>query len=48
LSAVRYSSSDRVGVITLDRPEAHNAVNRAMALGLEASVDKRPPQWHGR
>src|SRR5207244_3751358 len=39
LPAVLYSSSDRIGVITLNRPEARNAVNREMALGLEAAVD---------
>jgi enoyl-CoA hydratase len=38
--AVVYSSSDRIAVITLDRPEARNAVDRAVALGLEAAVDR--------
>jgi enoyl-CoA hydratase len=50
LSAVLYSSSDRVGVITLNRPEARNAVDRAMALGLEAAVDRLeddPDVWAG-
>lgn len=37
---VRYSSSERIAVITLDRPEARNAVNRDVALGLEAAVDR--------
>jgi len=48
--AVLYSSSDRIGVITLDRPEARNAVDRAMALGLEAAVDRLeddPEVWVG-
>jgi enoyl-CoA hydratase len=50
LSAVLYSSSDRIGVITLNRPEARNAVDRAMALGLEAAVDRiedDPDVWVG-
>jgi enoyl-CoA hydratase len=48
--AVAYSSSDRVAVITLDRPEARNAVNREVALGLEAAVDRLeddPDTWVG-
>ena len=40
MSAVLYSSADRIGVITLNRPEARNAVDREMALGLEAAVDR--------
>ena len=40
MPAVLYSSSDRIGVITLNRPEARNAVDREMALGLEAAVDR--------
>jgi enoyl-CoA hydratase len=50
VSAVLYSSSDRVGVITLNRPEARNAVDREMALGLEAAVDRLeedPEVWVG-
>jgi enoyl-CoA hydratase len=50
LSAVLYSSSERIGVITLNRPEARNAVDREMALGLEASVDRLegdPEVWVG-
>src|SRR5438034_8852109 len=50
LSAVLYSCSDRVGVITLNRPDARNAVNREMALGLEAAVDRLeddPDVWVG-
>jgi len=38
--AVLYSCDDRVGVITLNRPEARNAVNADVALGLEAAVDR--------
>jgi enoyl-CoA hydratase len=50
LSAVLYSSSDRIGVITLNRPAARNAVDRGMALGLEAAVDRLeddPEVWVG-
>src|SRR3954470_14438506 len=38
--AVLYSSSDRVAVITLNRPEARNAVNPDVARGLEDAVDR--------
>lgn len=50
MSAVLYSSSDRIAVITLNRPEARNAVDREMALGLEAAVDRLeddPDVWVG-
>lgn len=50
MAPVLYSSSDRIGVITLNRPEARNAVNREMALGLEAAVDQLeddPEVWVG-
>jgi enoyl-CoA hydratase len=49
-AAVLYTSSDRIGVITLNRPEARNAVNREVALGLEAAVDRLeddPDVWVG-
>jgi enoyl-CoA hydratase len=48
--SVLYSAADRIGVITLDRPEARNAVDREMALGLEAAVDHLeddPDVWVG-
>lgn len=38
--AVAYSSSDRIAVITLQRPDARNAVNADVARGLEAAVDR--------
>ena len=50
MAPVLYSSSDRIGLITLNRPEARNAVNREMALGLEAAVDRLeddPEVWVG-
>jgi enoyl-CoA hydratase len=50
LSAVLYSSSDRIAIITLNRPEARNAVNREMAVGIEAAVDRLeddPEVWVG-
>ncbi len=37
---VQYESTGRVGVITLDRPEARNAVNGDVARGLEAAIDR--------
>src|SRR6516225_4510632 len=49
-AAVLYSSSDRIGVITLNRPAARNAVNREMAFALEAAVDRLeedPEVWVG-
>ena len=50
MSEVLYSAADHIGVITLNRPEARNAVDRAMALGLEAAVDALeddPDTWVG-
>jgi len=50
VSEVLYSAADHIGVITLNRPEARNAVDRAMALGLEAAVDALeddPDTWVG-
>ena len=48
--AVLYSRDDRVGVITLNRPEARNAVNADVARGLEVAVDRLeddPEVWVG-
>jgi enoyl-CoA hydratase len=39
-SAVRYRVDGHVAIITLDRPEARNAVNGAITSGLEAAVDE--------
>jgi len=50
LTVVLYSSSDRIGLISLNRPEARKAVNREMALGLEAALDRLevdPDVWVG-
>jgi enoyl-CoA hydratase len=47
---VTYSSADRIAVITLNRPEARNAVNGDVARGLEAAVDRLeadPDTWVG-
>src|SRR5262245_27374072 len=48
--AVLYSRVDRVGVITLNRPDARNAVNADVTRGLEAAVDRLeddPEVWVG-
>ena len=37
---VKYSSEGRVATITLNRPEARNAVNGEVASGLEAAIDR--------
>ena len=49
-AAVEYVASDRVAIITLNRPEARNAVNPDVAQGLEAAVDRLeadPDVWVG-
>ena len=48
--AVLYTSSERIAVITLNRPEARNAVNVDVAHGLEAAIDQLeddPETWVG-
>lgn len=37
---VLYESTGHVGVITLNRPEARNAVNGDVARGIEAAIDR--------
>ncbi len=37
---VTYEANDRVAIITLNRPEARNAVNGDVANGLEAAIDR--------
>lgn len=39
MSVVTYERRDRVALITLDRPDARNAVDGEVARGLEAAVD---------
>lgn len=38
--AVQYRALGHVAVVTIDRPEAANAVNGAVAQGLEAALDR--------
>ncbi len=40
MSAVEYAVDGHVALITINRPEARNAVNAAMAEGIEAAVDR--------
>lgn len=45
---VHYDIDDRLAVITIDRPEARNAVNREVAEAIEASLDRyeaEPELW---
>ncbi len=47
---VLYETRGRVAVITLNRPEARNAVNGDVAQGLEAAIDRMeddPDVWVG-
>lgn len=37
---VTYTTRDRVAIITLDRPEARNAVNGDVATQMEAAIDR--------
>ena len=50
MASVLYSASDRIAVVTLNRPEARNAVDPKMALGIEAAIDRiedDPDVWVG-
>ncbi len=40
MSEVEYAVDGHVAVITINRPEARNAVNAAVAQGIEAAVDR--------
>lgn len=40
MATVEYEPRDRIALITLNRPEARNAVNGELASGLEAAVDR--------
>jgi enoyl-CoA hydratase len=47
---VLYESRGRIGLITLNRPEARNAVSQELAEGVEAAVDRLeadPEVWIG-
>jgi len=47
---VQYEVRGRVALITLNRPEARNAVNGALAAGVEAAIDQMeadPEVWIG-
>ena len=47
---VQYEVQGRIGVITLNRPEARNAVNGDVAAGVEAAIDQLeadPAVWVG-
>ena len=47
---VQYEVQGRIGIITLNRPEARNAVNGDVASGLEGAVDRLeedPEVWVG-
>lgn len=47
---VQYEVDGRVAVITLNRPDARNAINGDVASGLEAAIDKMeedPAVWVG-
>lgn len=37
---VQYEVQGRIGIITLNRPEARNAVNGDVAAGVEAAIDR--------
>lgn len=39
-SIVTYSTEGRVGVITLNRPDARNAINGDVARGVESAIDQ--------
>src|SRR3954452_20885726 len=47
---VQYETQGRIAVITLNRPEARNAVNGDVASGMEAAIDQMeadPGVWVG-
>jgi enoyl-CoA hydratase len=37
---IEYETNDHVGIITINRPEARNAVNGEVASGIEAALDQ--------
>jgi len=38
--SVQFETKDHVAIITMNRPEARNAINGAMATGIEAALDR--------
>lgn len=40
VAMIEYATSDHVGTITINRPEARNAVNAEVASGIEAALDQ--------
>jgi enoyl-CoA hydratase len=47
---VKYEVQGRIGIVTLNRPEARNAVNGDVATGVEAAIDaleSDPAVWIG-
>jgi len=38
--SVRFETKNHVAIITLDRPEARNAINGVMSSGIEAALDQ--------
>ena len=38
--SVQFEVLEHVTVITLDRPEARNAINGVMSTGIEAALDR--------
>ncbi len=40
MSAVLYEVANHIGVITINRPDARNAVNGDVASGIEAAIDE--------
>jgi enoyl-CoA hydratase len=39
MAAVEFEKRDRVAIVTINRPEARNAVNADVAAGMEAALD---------
>ncbi|HXR54485.1 MAG TPA: enoyl-CoA hydratase-related protein, partial [Acidimicrobiales bacterium] len=40
MPAIEYRVDDHLAVITINRPEARNAVNADVAEGIEAAIDR--------
>jgi enoyl-CoA hydratase len=46
LTEVESQRHGRAGVITLDRPEALNALTMPMVRAIHAALEDRRPCWH--